>query len=231
MNTFLHHILTNFINEISYKYNIDSKELHSLFDQNIDIKNLLIDFQNINTTQTRKGNTQKSSKQQMKQVKTILEKHGFHAQTDTNRYTCLTYKEQPNGTQKFPDFCLYNGHKTLYLELKKSNSNTIMWNDGFPKAGTLYLISCKNGTLFCMGETLFTDKDKKCYEIQCEKLIEFNTQMKNQSESDFTFYSRKAISQKINFKNENNLIQYNYVLKCLQELVYFQEREEIHLEC
>lgn len=53
------------------------------------------------------------------------------------------YIEQPYGTQKFPDFLIinivHNQVKILNFELKKGNSNVILWNDGFPQENSIYL--------------------------------------------------------------------------------------------
>ena len=94
------------------------------------------------------SNTQNSSIIHSNKVKNILEEFDFsslnvvpiHGQHSDGFY----YIEQPNGSQKFPDFRLYNitvdSIFSIDLELK-SGKGTILWNDGFPKKDSIYLFT------------------------------------------------------------------------------------------
>jgi hypothetical protein len=179
------------------------------------VTELIKDLSSITSKTTLGGNTQKSSKTHSTEVKFVLEKYGFKEHTNTI-HRDLVYKEQPNGTQSFPDFLLINKQKTLNFELKKSNTNTIMWNDNFPKINTLYLISCRDFTRLCTGQRLRTNKDLEKYEKLCEQIKTLNLEFKNQS-SNFTFYTRKAISQKIESSNNDFQDCYSILLSLINE--------------
>jgi hypothetical protein len=196
--------LTKYIKTISIRYHIPEDELFNIWNEpQFQINNLIEQLRSIKSDKTIKGNTQNSSTNQSVQVKHVLEKNGFRNIDMVTEPIGLLYKEQPNGSQKSPDFYLINGKKRIALELKKSNTNVIIWNDGFPVKDTLYLISCRDFTRLCIGNQLRTDKDVETYEKLCERIRILNSEFKNQSE--FTFYTRKAISQKIketDFKND-----------------------------
>lgn len=51
------------------------------------------------------------------------------------------YRHQPNGTQKPPDFVVYEGGKTHIFDLKHSNSKLIFLNDGWFHDDTIYILS------------------------------------------------------------------------------------------
>lgn len=166
----------------------------------MDIDFFIRDLLNIKPTLTKKGNTQTSSNNQLFQVILILEKYGFsklHKNTLPTKKG-LYYIVQPNGTQKFPDLLLYNLSSILVklnFELKKSNTDTIMWNDGFPDKNSLYLFSGKYSCLFT-GNSI-PEEDRETYNLMCRCIEKLKKKLK-EKKTTFTFYPRKAISQKIN---------------------------------
>jgi len=130
---------------------------------------------------------------------------GFKNACIAGTKTGLLYKEQPNGGQKSPDFHLINGTHILNFELKKSNTNIIMWNDGFPHRDTLYLISCKDFTRLCSGKSLATDEEIEMYNKQRELISIMNKTLKTQNKKNrINFYTRRANSQKIEPANINS---------------------------
>lgn len=78
-------------------------------------------------------------------VKQVLDKHS------------ISYKEQPNGGSKFPDFRVYTNNGTSFnIECKSSNTaNAPMYNDTPPQKNTLYVFtSRKHGTVLYMGDEI-----------------------------------------------------------------------------
>lgn len=165
----------------------------------------------ISLLKTKYGKTQKGAYEQSKLVKSILTDCKFtelQKRKNPNK-AGLYFIEQPFGTQNFPDFLLYhyidhNNIKTLNLELKKSNTNKIMWNDGFPQDNSIYLFSGKFNLIFtkeCMSN-IICDK----YETFYKKLNELKKEFKISKDEEFYFYPRKAVYQSIKEKNKNEYL-------------------------
>jgi hypothetical protein len=73
----------------------------------------------------------------------VLESNGFKFITKKETCEDSYYKYQPNGTQKSPDFEVYDKDlkKTLNFDLKHTNSKSFYFNDGWFEKGVIYVIS------------------------------------------------------------------------------------------
>jgi hypothetical protein len=204
-NSIIESKITKYVQTVSKRYNIPDNRLFHIWNNTPRINNLVEQLRSIRSVKTLKGNTQDSSIKQTEQVKSILEDFGFKNACIAGTKTGLLYKEQPNGGQKSPDFHLINGTHILNFELKKSNTNIIMWNDGFPHRDTLYLISCKDFTRLCSGKSLATDEEIEMYNKQRELISIMNKTLKTQNKKNrINFYTRRANSQKIEPANINS---------------------------
>lgn len=164
----------------------------------------------ISLNKTKGGKTQRGSNEQTKLVKIILSECKFEKLTLKTKPTKigLYYIEQPFGTQKFPDFLLYNyidenDIRILQFELKKSNSKTLKWNDGFPQENSLYLFSGKSNMLFTRD--CVSSKDIELYHNFCTEINEIKEKYKGVSKR-FNFYPRKSLDEKIDEKNKNEYL-------------------------
>ena len=172
----------------------------------LSIHKLIHDLENIKISKTIRGMTQKNSKIQTNMVIEILNKHNFKQLPNIRKIpsqTGLYFVEQPNGTQKFPDFTLISklDEKETKLDLElKVGSKKIMWNDGFPKREAVYLFSCTK----YIDSKLYTgniieESDYQQYEDLCKLLKKINLEKKVKTHSNpfsiFRFYVRKATSQ------------------------------------
>lgn len=86
------------------------------------------------------------------------------------------YKYQPNGTQKSPDFEVYDKelNKTIKFDLKHTNSKTFYFNDGWFEKGIIYVISwsmskTRNNVLIGYGDHIPTEEEN----LEMEKFIQF----------------------------------------------------------
>ena len=170
------------------------------------------DVENINISVS-DSNTQKNSRKHSDMFERVLVKHNFekkektkHIEKDGLYYIC-----QPNGTQKFPDFWLVKriSNLTFILDLElKSGSNHILWNDGFPQENALYLYSCKKDNITRLFTGKIVDNEaRERYTQLCQNIKTINKTKKYSSKnlnSNFSFYTRKAISQTIFCRNIND---------------------------
>lgn len=180
---------------------------------------LLIDMKNIKKDKTLKGKTQDSEEKHMSCIESVFQKYNIPEKCPDDGVE-IFYQKHPNGTQKFPDYRLFYKCKFINIELKSSKTKTILWNDGFPdKEDTIYVFThtTENRTyLFTSKSTPPGDIEK--YRKQCEKIAELNREFKG--ESNFNFYTRKAISQKF-LENKNDFIDCkNLLYKLLDEYSY-----------
>ena len=168
------------------------------------VDELLTDIKNIKKEKTLKGKTQDSEEKHMSCIESVFQKHNIPEKCLDDGVE-IFYQKHPNGKQKFPDYRLFYKYKFINIELKSSGSKTILWNDGFPdKEDTIYVFTNtkKNATYIFTSKSTPTEDIEK-YRKQCEKIAELNKEFKG--ESNFNFYTRKAISQKF-LENKNDFI-------------------------
>lgn len=97
----------------------------------------------------------------------ILEEHGYTFVTKKDSSTKVNnYKYQPNGTQKSPDFEVYDQqlNKTIKFDLKHTNSKSFYFNDGWFEKGLIYVISwsssrLQNNVLIGYGDDIPTTEE------------------------------------------------------------------------
>ena len=94
------------------------------------------------------------------------------------------YIHQPYGSQMSPDFILVhtnNGFsKVLKLECKIGN-DVIMWNDGFPEEGVIYVFCCrKHGTKIFTASDLLTEKARSTRELYEKEKNKLNLKLRHE---------------------------------------------------
>jgi len=97
----------------------------------------------------------------------ILEQHGYtFLRKKDIPIEVSSYKYQPNGTQKSPDFEVYDREldKTIKFDLKHTNSKTFYFNDGWFEKGLIYVISwspskTQNNVLIGYGDDIPTTEE------------------------------------------------------------------------
>ena len=115
----------------------------------------------------------------------LLEEHGYaflekkSAPIQTNYY-----KYQPNGTQKSPDFEVYDFelNKIIKFDLKHSNSKSFYFNDGWFEKGLIYVISwsmskTRNNVLIGYGDDIPTEEEN----IEMERFVKFKKNCNKQN--------------------------------------------------
>lgn len=210
---------------------IVNKEISNLELNELKLRYIINDLENIIIKKTGYGQTQKQSQLQTNAVINILKYHGFKhiEKTYLNHNYKLYFISQPNGTQKFPDFKLgicKNG-KILFINLElKLGYGKIMWNDGFPNNNeTIYLFSCTKSyktKLFTMA--IFNNIVLNRYKEMCIDLKLLNEKFKNYKKQDnvndyskFSFYARKAINHSFSLYK---LCDFQNVLNIFSILIY-----------
>lgn len=183
------------------KNNLISKDL---------ISSLISDFSSIKVNKTLKGATQDSSNTQTFLVENVLNKNGFQKTVSEANFKApgFYYINQPEGSQKFPDFRLINVSrkrnidgeylfKSINLELKKGRSY-IYWNDGFPREDSLYLYSDISGfNLLFTGDSIKAE-DREKYTSVCEMMNSMKEIfLKWSGKTTFRFFPRKATKQRV----------------------------------
>lgn len=97
----------------------------------------------------------------------VLESHGYTFVSKKDIPIEISYyKYQPNGTQKSPDFEVFDStlNKKFWFDLKHSNSKSFYFNDGWFEKGLIYVISYsggkdKNKILIGYGDDIPTEEE------------------------------------------------------------------------
>jgi hypothetical protein len=154
----------------------------------------------------------------------LLIDHGFtfvklqKKQTPTESF-CFQF--QPNGTQRSPDFIVFERGKKIIFDLKSTDGKIFKWNDGFftKVENTIYIINhvhdSSHKLYIGLGELSSTEKDRIAwYEIR-EKLKELNKLVKN---TDFLkIYVRQASGHNCSqFTDEFSEKNFQAVIKFLE---------------
>jgi len=94
------------------------------------------------------------------------------------------YKYQPNGTQKSPDFEVYDSElkKLFKFDLKHSNSKSFYFNDGWFEKGLIYVISwsmskTRNSVLIGYGDDIPTEEEN----LEMEQFVKFKKDCNKQN--------------------------------------------------
>ena len=148
----------------------------------------------------------------------VLEQNGFNFITKKGTSTENYYKYQPNGTQKSPDFEIYDKqlNKTFRFDLKHTKGKTFYLNDGWFEKGTIYVISWStNKVLIGYGDTIPTEEEN----LEMEKLIQFKKECNSSDKKTGSLrkYIRFANQYSCEmFTTDFTTHQLNYVLSHFQ---------------
>lgn len=141
----------------------------------------------------------------------VLEQHGFVFLTKKEVSTESYYKHQPNGTQKSPDFEVYDkqSNKTFLFDLKHSTKTSLFLNDGWFEPDIIYVCNWttrkKPKILIAYGRDIRTEEE-------CEKIKEINA-LKNQ----FNQINKKCGSLRIYARFANQYVCNKFTDKYLDE--------------
>ena len=90
------------------------------------------------------------------------------------------FKFQPNGTQRSPDFEVFENGREFKFDLKSTQGKTFKWNDGFftKEPNMIYIINYivdKTPKIYIgLGEHSSTEEDKIVWQYVREKIKELN---------------------------------------------------------
>jgi hypothetical protein len=94
------------------------------------------------------------------------------------------YKYQPNGTQKSPDFEVFDSqlNKRIKFDLKHTTGNTFYFNDGWFEKGLVYVISWSpkravNNVLIGYGDDIPTQEENS----EMERFVQFKKDCNKQN--------------------------------------------------
>ena len=113
---------------------------------------------------------------------------------------CYIY--QPNGSQDYPDFMVFEHDQVVCLEVKFSKQPHPVWNSGLPRPNGFYILGCsatKDITFFHGRDVVTRDESKKLHEFFDHLKAEqqrFNEQHMSGQSHGFAVYIRKAFEQK-----------------------------------
>jgi len=87
----------------------------------------------------------------------------------------LSYKAQPYGINRHPDFEVYYNGSKVWLECKSTKHHTIIHNSSYPKTGTVYILTSKkyNQTTVFRGEDVLPPETKEKFENITSKVKEY----------------------------------------------------------
>lgn len=172
-------------------------EMKTKKSKTIDWNQAIRDLLDFKIVEIRRGCTQLKSSHQHLHVCMVLRNLGLEFisrdrfrenHTEGVDFPCFT--ENPNGTQRSPDFHIFTDERSPPIELEcKSGKGTILWNDGFPEDNRLYFISDSRlkKNVIVPGKYLYNPDEKRSY-TKIRKLL----REKRQKTSSFLFYPRLA---------------------------------------
>jgi hypothetical protein len=153
----------------------------------------------------------------------LLDQHGFVFITKKEIPVDISYyKYQPNGTQKSPDFEVYDKelNKPIKFDLKHSNSKSFYFNDGWYEKGIVYIISwsmskIRNKVLIGYGDDVPTDEEN----AEMERFVQFKKECNRQNKKvgslrKFVRFANQYSCER--FNEEYSAEKFNAVLKSLE---------------
>jgi len=171
-----------------------------------------------NLKQLKYSNNTFNSKIHEESVEKIIIESGFkHKNTiSTNETNACYYINQPNGSQRPPDFIVVDNNESVELECKsKKTGYKPMWNSSYPNRTNLYIFTTQkdNRTLIIRGNKITTpkletllEKYKKDHKIFHDK---FNKELKKLTKEDnpydISVYPRHMFVQNKHFDEKDNM--------------------------
>jgi hypothetical protein len=156
-------------------------------------------------------------KSQEEQIRKILADYF----TEIEKNDCWyddTFKYQPFGSQKTPDFIIYTNKKFISIEAKSSkSSNKITWNSGLPQDEIIYVFTNKNlETTFCLGDQFISKEEKDLfdsYNNECKIITEKYKKIFKSKGSSWTPYHRPMhnMNKEVFPSIDNENLVYNFI--------------------
>lgn len=175
------------------------------------IKSLLI-----NLKQLKYSNNTFNSKIHEESVEKIIIESGFKHKNNTNEK--FYYINQPNGSQRPPDFIVVDNTTNESVELECKSKKTgykPMWNSSYPNRTNLYIFTTQkdNRTLIIPGNKITTPKLETLlekYKKETKQLeITFNKEIKELSKKDNPYdigvYARNMFVQNKHFDEKDDI--------------------------
>ncbi len=113
-----------------------------------------------------------------------------------------SYIYQPNGSQNYPDFLLFEEGEVVCLEAKFTKNGKPVWNSGLPRPNGFYIIGAatlRAITFFRGCDVVTPHESEQMHEFFAElKRVQdnFNRNEMSQQRKGFAVYIRKAFEQK-----------------------------------
>lgn len=172
--------------------------------------NLLLE----NLKQLKYSNNSFNNKTHEESVEKIIIENGFKHKLSINKNKKCYYMNQPNGSQRAPDFIVFDNDEHIELECKSRKTGyKPMWNSSIPCKNTYYIFTNKKDdkTLIIEGNQIITEKlEKVLNQYKKEtKLLEnkFNKELKKFSETDNPYdigvYARNMFVQNKHFDTDD----------------------------
>ena len=120
------------------------------------------------------------------------------------------YLVQPFGSQRYPDFLVFDAEKVVSIESKYSQKSEgkPMWNGGLPRPGGIYIFGAygrRDVTFFRGCDVVSPSESRKLIKFfnrQRKAQEEFNKQHMQGQKYGFVVYVRKAFEQRLLYNNE-----------------------------
>ena len=120
------------------------------------------------------------------------------------------YLVQPFGSQRYPDFLVFDAEKVVSIESKYSQKSEgkPMWNGGLPRPGGIYIFGAygRSDITFFRGCDVVTPSESRelieFFNRQRRAQEEFNKQHMQGQKYGFVVYVRKAFEQRLLYNSE-----------------------------
>jgi len=169
-----------------------------------------------NLKQLKYSNNTFNSKIHEESVEKIIIESGFKHKNNISENEKCYYINQPNGSQRPPDFIVVDNNESVELECKsKKTGYKPMWNSSYPNRTNLYIFTTQkdNRTLIIHGNKITTPKLETLlekYKKATKQLeITFNKEIKELSKEDNPYdigvYARNMFVQNKHFDEKDNI--------------------------
>lgn len=157
-----------------------------------------------------------NSKIHEESIEKIIIGSGFKHRLNIDKNEKCYYINQPNGSQRPPDFIVVDNNESIELECKsKKTGYKPMWNSSYPNSTNLYIFTNQkdNKTLIIPGNKIITPKLEKMLikHKNDNKLFhdKFNKELKKLSKDDnpydITVYPRNMFVQNKHFDEKDDI--------------------------
>ncbi len=126
-----------------------------------------------------------------------------------------SYIYQPNGSQNYPDFLVFETGEVVCIEVKYTRQPRPVWNSGLPRPNGFYVLGrpATRDVTFFRGCDVVSREEGESMHAFFDELrqiqVRFNRENMSEQRKGFAVYIRKAFEQKREYNIDADIDYYN----------------------